>query len=76
MQVNQATKAHEGWTNAKFAIMSPEYGEYDRLIKEQLRAADAIIMTVPSTEPLFDHLILTSTEGRKKGRLAHSHWEL
>ena len=67
--VNQATKAHEGWTNAKFAIMSPEYGEYDRLIKEQLRAADAIIMTVPSTEPLFDHLILTSTEGRKKGRL-------
>jgi ornithine cyclodeaminase/alanine dehydrogenase-like protein (mu-crystallin family) len=69
MQVNQATKAHEGWTNAKFAIMSPEYGEYDRLIKEQLRAADAIIMTVPSTEPLFDHLILTSTEGRKKGRL-------
>jgi ornithine cyclodeaminase/alanine dehydrogenase-like protein (mu-crystallin family) len=69
MQVNQATKAHEGWTNAKFAIMSPEYGEYDRLIKEQLRAADVIIMTVPSTEPLFDHSILTSTEGRKKGRL-------
>jgi ornithine cyclodeaminase/alanine dehydrogenase-like protein (mu-crystallin family) len=69
MQVNRATKAHEGWTNTKFAIMSPEYGEYDRLIKEQLRAADAIIMTVPSAEPLFDHLILTSTEGRKKGRL-------
>ncbi len=69
MQVNQATKAHEGWTNARFAILSPEYGEYDRLIKEQLRAADAIIMTVPSTEPLFDHSILTSTEGRKKGRL-------
>jgi ornithine cyclodeaminase/alanine dehydrogenase-like protein (mu-crystallin family) len=69
MQVNQATKAHEGWTNARFAILSPEYGEYDRLIKEQLRAADAIIMTVPSTEPLFDHTILTSTEGRRKGRL-------
>jgi len=69
MQVDRATKAHEGWTNARFAILSPEYGEYDRLIKEQLRAADAIIMTVPSTEPLFDHLILTSTEGRKKGRL-------
>jgi ornithine cyclodeaminase/alanine dehydrogenase-like protein (mu-crystallin family) len=69
VQVDRATKAHEGWTNARFAILSPEYGEYDRLIKEQLRAADAIIMTVPSTEPLFDHLILTSTEGRKKGRL-------
>lgn len=67
--VDPATKAHEGWSNARFAIMSPEYGEYDRLIRDQLRAADAIIMTVPSTEPLFDHLILTSTEGRKKGRL-------
>jgi ornithine cyclodeaminase/alanine dehydrogenase-like protein (mu-crystallin family) len=69
MQVAPATKAYEGWSNANFAVMSPEYGEYDRLIKDQLRAADAIITTVPSTEPLFDHLILTSTEGRKKGRL-------
>lgn len=62
-------KAREGWTNAKFSMMTPSYGEYDRLIKEQLRAADAIITTVPSTEPLFDHTILTSTEGRRKGRL-------
>lgn len=69
LDVSQSVKAHEGWSNAKFALMSPEYGEYDRLIKEQLRAADAVITTVPSTEPLFDHSILTSTEGRKKGRL-------
>jgi hypothetical protein len=52
--------------------MSPEYGEYNRVLKEQLRAADAIITTVPSTEPLFDHTLLTSTEGRRKGRLVIS----
>jgi ornithine cyclodeaminase/alanine dehydrogenase-like protein (mu-crystallin family) len=69
LDIDHRLKAHEGWSNARFAVMSPEYNEYDRLIKEQLRAADAIITTVPSTEPLFDHLILTSTEGRKKGRL-------
>lgn len=66
---DNSVKTKEGWQNTKFAMMSPEYGEYDRVIKEQLRAADAIITTVPSTDPLFDHLILTSTEGRKKGRL-------
>ena len=69
LDVDHRIKAQEGWSNARFAVMSPEYNEYDRIIKEQLRAADAIITTVPSTEPLFDHLILTSTEGRKKGRL-------
>jgi ornithine cyclodeaminase/alanine dehydrogenase-like protein (mu-crystallin family) len=69
LTVDEATKAREGWSKTKFSIMSPEYGEYDRLIKDQLRAADCIITTVPSEAPLFDHLILTSTEGRKKGRL-------
>jgi ornithine cyclodeaminase/alanine dehydrogenase-like protein (mu-crystallin family) len=69
LSIDHATKEREGWANTKFGMMSPEYGEYDRLIKDQLRAADVIITTVPSTEPLFDHLILTSTEGRKKGRL-------
>lgn len=67
--VDLERKDREGWTNTKFSILTPAYGEYNRLIKEQLRAADAIFCTVPSTTPLFDHTILTSTEGRRKGRL-------
>lgn len=62
-------KEREGWHNTKFSMLGQNYGEYGRIIKEQLRAADAIICTVPSTSPLFDHAILTATEGRKKGRL-------
>ncbi|KAI9729639.1 MAG: hypothetical protein M1818_008442 [Claussenomyces sp. TS43310] len=64
-----AIKMQEGWSGTAFGILTPAYGEYGRLIKEQLRAADAIICTVPSTIPLFDHTILTSHEGRRKGRL-------
>ncbi|KFY18655.1 hypothetical protein V493_08440 [Pseudogymnoascus sp. VKM F-4281 (FW-2241)] len=67
--VDPAIKEKEGWENVKFSILTPGYGEYPRLLKEQLRAADAIITTVPSTTPLFDPSILTSTEGRRKGRL-------
>lgn len=39
------------------------------MLKEYLTQADGIITTVPSTAPLFDSTILTSTEGRKRGRL-------
>ncbi|OAF63349.1 hypothetical protein VC83_00174 [Pseudogymnoascus destructans] len=67
--VDPAIKEREGWGNVKFSILTPGYGEYARLLKEQLRAADVIITTVPSTTPLFDHSILTSTEGRRRGRL-------
>jgi ornithine cyclodeaminase/alanine dehydrogenase-like protein (mu-crystallin family) len=67
--IGQATKEHEGWTNVTFSILTPSYGEYARLLKDQLRGADAIITTVPSTAPLFDATILTSTEGKKRGRL-------
>jgi ornithine cyclodeaminase/alanine dehydrogenase-like protein (mu-crystallin family) len=67
--VESERKSSEGWTNTKFSILTPAYGEYSRLIKEQLRAADVIICTVPSTAPVFDHTILSSTEGRRKGRL-------
>lgn len=67
--VNPEVKAREGWTGTKFSILTPAYGEYKRLERQQLRSADAIFCTVPSTKPLFDHTILTSTEGRKKGRL-------
>lgn len=67
--VDHEKKISEGWENTKFSMLSPSYGEYARLLKEQIRAADAIITTVPSTAPLFDPLILASTEGRRKGRL-------
>lgn len=67
--VDSEIKEREGWENVKFSILTPGYGEYPRLLKEQLRAADVIITTVPSTAPLFDPTILTSTEGRRKGRL-------
>ncbi|KAI4272070.1 MAG: hypothetical protein LQ337_005564 [Flavoplaca oasis] len=51
-----------------FSIVSNEYGEYNRLLKEHVRKADAIFCCTPSTSPLFPAEYLTSTEGRKKGR--------
>ncbi|KAI9646913.1 hypothetical protein NHQ30_004913 [Ciborinia camelliae] len=68
-EVPTATKEREGWSNAKFSVLSPAYGEFPRLEKEYIRAADVIFCTTPSTSPLFPHSILTNTEGRKKGRL-------
>lgn len=56
------------WSHVKFAAMSPEFGEYGRLLKNQVREADIIFCTTPSTEPLFPHEFLTSHEGRRKGR--------
>ncbi|KAF7907648.1 uncharacterized protein EAF01_005234 [Botrytis porri] len=69
LEVPTATKEREGWTNVKFSVLSPAYGEFARLEKEYIRASDVIFCTTPSTSPLFPHSILTNTEGRKKGRL-------
>ncbi|KAI9846262.1 MAG: hypothetical protein M1837_004251 [Sclerophora amabilis] len=52
----------------KFSVLSKEYGEYERLLKENVRKADIIFCCTPSTEPLFPAEHLTATEGRKKGR--------
>ncbi|KAF7875089.1 hypothetical protein EAF04_002261 [Stromatinia cepivora] len=68
-EVPTATKEREGWSNTKFSVLSPAYGEFARLEKEYIRAADVIFCTTPSTSPLFPHTILTNTEGRKRGRL-------
>ncbi|ESZ99368.1 hypothetical protein SBOR_0238 [Sclerotinia borealis F-4128] len=68
-EIPTATKEREGWSNAKFSVLSPAYGEFTRLEKEYIRAADVIFCTTASTSPLFPHSILTNTEGRKKGRL-------
>lgn len=64
-----AQKAREGWTDCVFGILTPGYGEYERLVTEQVRGADVIFCCTPSTEPLFPGEILTEHEGRQKGRL-------
>jgi len=59
----------ESWKkNTKISILSSEFGEYGRLLKEEVRKADVIFCCTPSLEPLFPAEFLTSNEGRKKGR--------
>ncbi|KAH7161396.1 hypothetical protein EDB81DRAFT_784644 [Dactylonectria macrodidyma] len=67
--IPQHIKQREGWTDAQFGLLTPSFHEYDRLIKDQIRNADVIYCCTPSHEALFDGSILTSHEGRKKGRL-------
>ena len=67
--VPTAAKAREGWSQTHFSILTPGYGEYPRLLKEHLRDADVVFCCTPATAPLFDPAILTSHEGRRKGRL-------
>ncbi|CAM1506416.1 Fc.00g060570.m01.CDS01 [Cosmosporella sp. VM-42] len=62
-------KEREGWTQTKFGLLTPTYNEYSRLQKEHVRDADVIYCCTPSQQDLFDGSILTSHEGRKKGRL-------
>ncbi|KAJ4422270.1 hypothetical protein N0V82_003131 [Gnomoniopsis sp. IMI 355080] len=67
--VSAESKQREGWTDAKFALLTPGYGDFARLLREHMLAADVIFCCTPSKEPLFDHSYLTSGEGRRKGRL-------
>ncbi len=62
-------KEREGWTDCAFGILTPGYGEFRRLLHDQVVAADIIFCCTPSTEPLFEASILTSHETRRKGRL-------
>jgi ornithine cyclodeaminase/alanine dehydrogenase-like protein (mu-crystallin family) len=64
-----AKKRTEGWFDTTFDLTSLKYGEIGRILKDHVRAADVIICTTPSSEPLFDHTILTNTEGRRRARL-------
>ncbi|EXJ81631.1 hypothetical protein A1O1_07696 [Capronia coronata CBS 617.96] len=62
-------ESHEEWrSQIKFSAMSPEFGEYGRLLKEEVRKADAIFCCTPSVDPLFPAEFLTSREGERKGR--------
>ncbi|KAK2031488.1 UbiD family decarboxylase [Colletotrichum zoysiae] len=65
----QHIKEREGWAEATFGIITPGYGEFKRLQKEQIREADVVYCCTPSTEDLFEADVLTSHEGRRKGRL-------
>ncbi|MCJ1399211.1 hypothetical protein MMC11_002413 [Xylographa trunciseda] len=65
----------EDWTDLRnaneklrFSVMSEEYRDYARLLKEHVRSADVIFMCTPAILPLFPAEHLTSSEGRKKGR--------
>lgn len=49
-------------------ILTPGHVEYERLLKEYVRASNVIFTTVPSSRPLFPATYLTNPEGRKKGR--------
>ncbi|KAI1200203.1 UbiD family decarboxylase [Nemania serpens] len=62
-------KEREGWEEVQFSMLTPGYGEYQRLQKEHIRASDVIYCCTPSMEELFDASILTNHEGRRKGRL-------
>lgn len=69
LAVPAAQKDREGWTDTQFSVLTPAYNEYGRLLSGHLRSADVIFCCTPATEPLFDAAILTSHEGRRKGRL-------
>ncbi|CAF3505092.1 hypothetical protein SNK03_009854 [Fusarium graminearum] len=62
-------KQREGWSDTKFGLLIPAFHEYKRLVKEQIREADVIYCCTTSQKDLFDGSILTSHEGRRKGRL-------
>ncbi|MCJ1462967.1 hypothetical protein MMC07_001571 [Pseudocyphellaria aurata] len=52
----------------RFSVLSAEYGEYKRMLKDHVRGSDAIFLCTPSLTPLFPAEFLTSAEGRRKGR--------
>ena len=52
----------------RVSVVSAEYGEYNRKLKEHVRSSDAIFLCTPSLAPLFPAEFLTSAEGRRKGR--------
>ncbi|EAW08315.1 putative proline utilization protein PrnX-like [Aspergillus clavatus NRRL 1] len=54
--------------DVKFSALSSDFGEYKRIINDAIHKADAIFCCTPSVEPLFPAELLTSRDGRQKGR--------
>ncbi|QIW99057.1 hypothetical protein AMS68_004575 [Peltaster fructicola] len=55
-------------SKTKKNILTPMHTEYERLVKEYVRASNVIFCCTPSTSPLFPASYLINPEGRKKGR--------
>jgi ornithine cyclodeaminase/alanine dehydrogenase-like protein (mu-crystallin family) len=69
MGVPSNVRSKEGWANTQFAMLTPSFHDFERLQVENILNADVIYCCTPSTVELFDGEILTTHEGRKKGRL-------
>ncbi|KAJ5586850.1 uncharacterized protein N7459_002615 [Penicillium hispanicum] len=54
--------------DVKFSAVSSDFGEYHRILTEHVRKADVIFCCTPTADPLFPAELLTSREGRQKGR--------
>lgn len=54
--------------DVKFTALSNDFIEYQRILTQAVRKSDAIFCCTPSIKPLFPHELLTSKEGRRKGR--------
>ncbi|EME45540.1 hypothetical protein DOTSEDRAFT_71295 [Dothistroma septosporum NZE10] len=59
---------HKYNSKTKVNLLTPMHTEYQRLLKEYVRASNIIFCCTPSTSPLFPATYLTNPEGRKKGR--------
>jgi ornithine cyclodeaminase/alanine dehydrogenase-like protein (mu-crystallin family) len=66
------TEPHESLSRPKIQILTPNHGEYTRLLKETIRSSSVIYTCTSSPTPLFPASILTSPEGRRKGRYLSS----
>lgn len=55
-------------SRAQKTILTPAHTEYQRLLKQYVRASNVIFCTTPSLTPLFPASYLINPEGRKKGR--------
>lgn len=55
-------------TRTQKTILTPAHTEYQRLLKQYVRASNVIFCTTPSLTPLFPASYLINPEGRKKGR--------
>lgn len=66
--VDEDHQGEEWYSRVRFSALSPDFQEYGRLLKEEVRKADVLFCCTPSLDPLFPAEFLTSSEGRKKGR--------
>lgn len=55
-------------SRSKKNILTPAHTEYERLLKDYVRASNVIFCCTPSETPLFPASYLINPEGRKKGR--------